>query len=341
MQHKKNAWFINFTGIGNGVIIAPILSCFEKSNPTTKYFHTENQVLSNKWFTDKARLNNLIGFSPLAWRRFNEQDHERINSFIQENKIDLIVNVRNEGQKYDLGYYKFKDLHSANNELLFWDLNFSVIENRISPTNLTADIIELIKENGIDFSSYKPDWLNSVRNPNAKNKFGFGMAASQSNKRWSIKKWIQLGQMILEKKDRKIFLFAGNSPQEISEASEVFSSLGSDRCILVSQKTIESVTEIIGGLECFFSNDTGLLHISVAVDTPTIGIYTSTNPNVWSPNDKRNFISFENSFMKLCPDRKIHCGNCFHYYDVCPAIEKYGDDIIPEKVFEASTEFST
>ena len=38
--------------------------------------------------------------------------------------------------------------------------------------------------------------------------------------------------------------------------------------------------------------------------------------------------------MKKCPARKIYCGNCFHYYDPCPAITQYGDSINPKQVFE-------
>jgi ADP-heptose:LPS heptosyltransferase len=90
----------------------------------------------------------------------------------------------------------------------------------------------------------------------------------------------------------------------------------------------------IGELRCFASNDTGLLHIATASNVPTIGLYISTNSEIWSPYDKTNFVACQNSFIKKCPDQKPHCGNCFHYYDICPAISKYGDDIEPDKVYE-------
>lgn len=331
---ENNAWFVNFNGIGNGIIIAPILTCFEKSNPTTKYFHTANEVLENPWYILKAQLKNLVGFSPLEWRRFDKTDYERINSFIKQKNIGLIINVRNEGQKYDMGYYIFKDLHSSNEKLRFLDLDFTSIEKRALPTNLTTDIIELLQTNGVDFSKYNHNWLSCLCKPDLKRNVGFGMAASQSNKRWPVKKWIELGELILKTSDSNIFLFGGNTEIEKDEAKSVFNAIGGNYCRLVTEP-LEKVSEMIGSLKCFFSNDTGLLHISVAIGTPTIGIYTSTNPNVWSPLNKEKFTPFENSFMKLCPDIKTHGGNCFHYYDTCPAIRNYGDDICPNAVYNS------
>ena len=100
MNVHKNAWFVNFTGIGNGIIIAPILKCFEESFPSTMYFHSENPVLSDGWFVSKAGLKNLAGFSPIAWRRFEEEDWSAIADFIRGHQIDLIINLRNEGPQF-------------------------------------------------------------------------------------------------------------------------------------------------------------------------------------------------------------------------------------------------
>ena len=61
MAIYKCAWFINFTGIGNGITITPLLQCFENSYPITEYFHSENEILSDKWFIEKARLKRQIG----------------------------------------------------------------------------------------------------------------------------------------------------------------------------------------------------------------------------------------------------------------------------------------
>jgi ADP-heptose:LPS heptosyltransferase len=333
---NKNVWFVNFYGIGNGVMIAPILRCFEKSYPSLNYYHTENQFLFNTFFKKQAGLKNLKGFSPAIWRRFKEEDWKLIKLFIKEKKIGLIVNLRNEGPRYDIGYYKFKEfLLKKKMNINFWDLDFDVIEHRKIHQSLTCDILDLFRKHYIDVSNYNSKWLESIckYKNNIKN-IGFGMAASQINKRWPINKWIELANIIIKKLDRNIIIFSGISEKEKGEAMAVLRNINKKKCKVIYGKSIQNLALEISKLLCFISNDTGLLHIAAAMDVPTIGLYISTNSEIWSPYDKTNFIACQNSFIKKCPNFKYYCGNCLHYYDVCPAIMQYGDDINPNAIYK-------
>ena len=333
MPNYNCAWFINFTGIGNGITITPLLQCFEKSYPTTEYFHSENEILSDKWFIEKAGLKRLKGFSPITWRRFNREDWNKIVDFVNQNQIDLIVNLRNEGPKYDTGYYEFKRFLKQDHDVAFWDLDFNIIENREKQENLAGDLLKMFQQQSVDISHYESRWL-SVYSKN-KSGIGFGMAASQKNKRWPTHKWVELAQTILKNYDQKIILFHGLSQEETDQAIiEVQKNIGLSRCELINHQELSHIAIMLGKLKCFISNDTGLLHICSATGTPTIGLYTSTDPDVWAPYNKTNFLYRTNIFMEKCPARKIYCGNCFHYYDSCPAIAQYGDSISPKQVFE-------
>jgi len=332
MAIYKCAWFINFTGIGNGITITPLLQCFENSYPITEYFHSENEILSDKWFIEKARLKRLKGFSPIAWRRFNREDWDKIVDFVNQNQIDLIVNLRNEGPKYDTGYYEFKKFLKQDHDVAFWDLDFNIIENREKQENLTGNLLKMFQQQGVDISHYESRWLSVYSED--KSGIGFGMAASQKNKRWSTHKWVELAKKILKKYDQKIILFHGLSQEETDQAIEVQKNIGLSRCELINHQELSRIAVMLGKLKCFISNETGLLHICSAAGTPTIGLYISTDPNIWAPYNKTNFLYCNNVFMEKCHARKIYCGNCFHYYDPCPAITQYGDSISPKQVFE-------
>ena len=332
MTTYKCAWFINFTGIGNGITITPLLQCFEKGYPTTEYFHSENEILSDKWFIEKAGLKRLKGFSPIIWRRFNRENWDKIVDFVNQNQIDLIVNLRNEGPKYDTGYYEFKKFLKQDHDVAFWDLDFNIIENREKQENLTGDLLKMFQQQGVDISHYESRWLSVYSED--KSGIGFGMAASQKNKRWSTHKWVELAKKILKKYDQKIILFHGLSQEETDQAIEVQKNIGLSRCELINHQELSHIAIMLGKLKCFISNDTGLLHICSAAGTPTIGLYTSTDPNIWAPYNKTSFLYCANTFMEKCPARKIYCGNCFHYYDPCPAITQYGGNISPKQVFE-------
>lgn len=333
MNKYRCAWFINFTGIGNGIVIAPILHCFEISHPTTEYFHSENEIISDKWFIEKAGLRNIKGVSPITWRRFKNEDWNDIIDFIDKNHIDLVVNLRNEGPKYDTGYYEFKRFIKQDHCITFWDLDFDVIENRRRQENLTYDVLKMFRAHSVDTSHYEAHWL-SARGVDKKS-VGFGMAASQKNKRWPTHKWIELAQKVLEKhSNQRIILFPGLSQDEIDQAIEVQKNIGMDKSELIKHRELCDIAAMLGSLKCFISNDTGLLHICAATGTPAIGLYMSTDPDIWAPYDKTSFSPCVNIFMDKCPARKIHCGNCFHYYGSCPAITRYGDSINSEQVFD-------
>jgi len=156
----------------------------------------------------------------------------------------------------------------------------------------------------------------------------------QINKRWPTVKWIELARKIIAYSDEDIILFPGQSEKEIEEAKLIIQDIGPKRCKLITNESIRNIALQIGELNYFISNDTGFLHMAVAIGVPTVGLYTSTNAEIWSPYNKTNFFTLQNSFIAKCPDWKPHCGNCFHYYDVCPAIAKYGDDINPDEVYE-------
>lgn len=160
------------------------------------------------------------------------------------------------------------------------------------------------------------------------------MAASQANKRWPTGKWIELANIILKKSDHNIVLFPGTSEDEKKEAEYILEVVDKEKCEIIHRQSLQSVALQIAELFCFVSNDTGLLHLAAAMNVPTIGLYVSTNSEIWSPYDKTNFVSCQNSFINKCPDPKPHCGNCFHYYDACPAITRYGDDINPSDVYK-------
>ncbi len=331
MKDYKNAWFINFNGIGNGIIIAPLLKCFEESLPKLKYYHTENKVLSDKWFVKRAKLTNLLGFSPAKWRRFEKKYWNEITDFIRKKEISLIINLRNEGPKYDREYYILKEVLNKEN-VVFWDLNFKVIEKRKKQQNLTKDILLMLSRNGINMKSYNSEWLSSN---NKRKNLGLGIIASQNNKKWPMEKWIELSKRLVSESNEKIILFAGTSKEDLKKAREIRRTIDLDKCEIIFKKPLSHVAKELGKLRCFVSNDTGLLHMSNAAETPTIGIYISTDPEVWSPHNKTRFSFCTNSFMKKCPARKKHCGNCQHYYDACTAVVKYGDNISPEQVFNS------
>jgi len=333
MFDGKKIWFINFSGIGNGVMMAPILKCFEECLPQAKYYHTENNFLASDYFIKKSKLNNLIGLSPAGWRRFNNEYWPCILDYVNRNNITSIVNLRNEGPNWDKEYYDFKKYCSKINlKIDFWDLNFKKILSREGNKNITEDIMDIFSSLGVSFKNLDLKWLSDLKLIEG-NEIGFCITGSQLNKQWPKDKWAKLGKQIINKSNLKLVLFPGTKEAEAIQAEEMCSVLG-NRCSIFKNRNLSSVSKKIGKLKCLISNDTGLLHIAASIGIPIIGIYTNTDPAIWAPYKAADFTAFINDYMYKCPYRKHHCGNCLNY-DTCPAIKEFGDNIEPESIFES------
>ena len=52
---------------------------------------------------------------------------------------------------------------------------------------------------------------------------------------------------------------------------------------LCGRTSLDEAVDLIAGLECLISNDSGLMHVAAAVDTPVVGIYGATSPESHPP----------------------------------------------------------
>lgn len=322
----KNVWFINFSGIGNGVMMVPILKCFEYTYPEVKYFHTENKILSDKYFIRTARLKNLKGLSEINWRRFDECYWSQIILFIQENHIDTIINLRNEGPNFDTKYYEFKNIISKKAKVQFYEIDFSDEENQLEVVSVEKKIVDLFKRLKVDFSNFNREWLK--KGDFKKEGVVCVLAASQENKRLSEKNWISL--LSLLKIKEQIFLVPGSSKREIDIAFNVQTN-SKIKTSVVSHVTLSYLVGLLSEARVVISNDTGLLHVAAAVGTKAVGLYISTDSSVWAPQSSPVTIFQSNHYGK-CEHLKKYAGNCLCYYGKCLTVKEYGDGIDMNKV---------
>ena len=99
---------------------------------------------------------------------------------------------------------------------------------------------------------------------------------------------------------------------------------------VVNNRTIREVTAIIGQLDSFVSNDSGLMHIAAAMNIPTVAILGPTNPNYIYPwHVKQETVRLE-----------LPCSPCFYYSPkplTCSIKEQYKclSDLDAQKVSTA------
>jgi len=97
---------------------------------------------------------------------------------------------------------------------------------------------------------------------------------SRDSKLWPTEYWVALGKEF-EKKQIKLAL-PWSSEAEMKRAQHIASML--DNATVLPKLTISELANVISQSEAAIGVDTGLSHLSAALNIPTIAIYTDTDP---------------------------------------------------------------
>jgi heptosyltransferase-1 len=101
-------------------------------------------------------------------------------------------------------------------------------------------------------------------------------ATSRDDKLWPEAHWIELAR-ILHQRGKRI-LFPSGSPRERERAQRLADKV--PNAIVAPSLSLTELTRLLAGAEAVVGVDTGLSHLAVAVNTPTVAIYTATDPDL-------------------------------------------------------------
>ncbi len=143
-------------------------------------------------------------------------------------------------------------------------------------------------------------------------------------KRWPIEAYAALAKMLVDEGSQVCVL---GTDRERS-LGEVITAVASHQIVnLCGETSLDDAINLIAGLNCLVSNDSGLMHVAAAVDTPVVGIYGSTSPNVCPPHTDKRAIC---SIRTLCSPCRQH--SCPYQHHACMT------SISPGMVHEAMRE---
>jgi ADP-heptose:LPS heptosyltransferase len=325
-----NAYVVNFGGVGNGIMTMPVFQYLIANNIYDTIFCSENRIITNYTLTQLAHVHNRLIAVNSSWRRFDKNDWDEINSFLHANTISHIYNFRNENLEL---CEEFKKQYP---EYDYFDLNFEVLQNRKTQQPVYVDIFNLFRKYHFDNSEKACEWLAPFRTADQRAfTIGFMVSASQQNKELPMHTWISLGKELLAKYPLlQILIFSGINDHELSFAETVVHEIQDARCTFVGKLDMIRTVEKMGTLSCFVSNDTGLLHACGALGLHAVGLYISTDSEVWKPNTFADFVSVTHPCVGKCMDWKPYAGTCSHFYDTCDETKNgnINDDAIVKSV---------
>ena len=144
-------------------------------------------------------------------------------------------------------------------------------------------------------------------------------------KRWSIIKFSALAKEFI-RRGYEIVLLGGND--EIELAQSIPEKLNREIINLAGRTSLTQLAAIITNLKLVVCNDSGILHLSAALEIPAIGIFGSTDPEITAPVEDHVAIVRKTQdcspcFKRLCKRGDYACLEKIAVDDVLQTAEKF------------------
>lgn len=147
-------------------------------------------------------------------------------------------------------------------------------------------------------------------------------AAFGPAKRWPGDSFAQAAGRLLEQCGGTVIVFGSSAEAEAAQA--LADRVGPAAINLAGQTDLDQAAALIDRLNLLITNDSGLMHVADALDTPLIALFGSTSPQKTGPRGERSRI------LSVAKD----CAPCFK--PVCPKNEPCLDLITVDQVVEAA-----
>jgi heptosyltransferase-1 len=148
--------------------------------------------------------------------------------------------------------------------------------------------------------------LKTEQRPSNKDTIVFLHGTTRDDKLWPVNYWIKLKELLLQHTHCKILLPWGN---EIEKQCADHIAMGTDResIQVLPKSSISDLTKILAASKLNIAVDTGLGHLSAALNSPTISLYAPTDPKlIGTVGENQTHLKSDSHFMKdILPEQVL------------------------------------
>ncbi len=113
-----------------------------------------------------------------------------------------------------------------------------------------------------------------------------GSAPNFAWKRWPVANFTKACNKLTEKNNAHILVFGGPKEQELKQLLK--SQIGENSSIISTN--LVTTAALIKNCKLFISNDSGLMHLAAATNTPTFGLFGPTDEKHTGPRGPQSFV---------------------------------------------------
>jgi ADP-heptose:LPS heptosyltransferase len=119
---------------------------------------------------------------------------------------------------------------------------------------------------------------------------GFHPGAANALKCWPLDSFVALGVALASGDPARVRIVVFDSPRERGRAAGVVAGLGAHGVTagFVPAAGIESFAATCSALDLLVCNDSGVMHVAVALGVPTVSFHSLGRPSEWGPRNDRS-----------------------------------------------------
>lgn len=241
------------------------------------------------------RFIEFPGFPGLPEQSFQIQNVIKFLKEINNMNFDLVIQMQGDGQISNLilpllgaasyaGYYqKGYYCPEPQNFFPYPDSENEVVKHIELMQFLGASSVS----SELEFPLYQQDYLDLKKitdiNQVPPKQYVCLHPGAISSKPWKAEYFSQVGN-IISSFGYKIILTG--TDKEVTISKEVSSGMSVKPIDLTGKTTLGALAQLISNAKLLVTNDTGVSHLSAAVKTPSVVIFTSSDPHRWAPLDR-------------------------------------------------------
>lgn len=139
-------------------------------------------------------------------------------------------------------------------------------------------------------------FLAKIRMDSDRPLVGLNPGTGSVSRRWQKERFAKIGNLLHREHNAQIIITGG--PREGSLPYELADMMCCSPIVLTGATPMQ-LGAVIQRCHLFISNDTGPMHMSTAVKTPTIALFGSSNPSRWGPHWNQHTIIARNSMDEI------------------------------------------
>jgi ADP-heptose:LPS heptosyltransferase len=279
---------LSTTALGDTLLSTPVFAALRKAYPQA----TISAMIRDRYcsfFKNNPDLDEIIPFYKgwigfyRTWKKVKKGGFNiAFVAHISDPGPLVIASLA--GTPYLVGYCPQKEFDHLFSLKIIPNLKEHLIENRLDAVRSVTGHTDGLSKNMVlplDPEETEKIWGNFVAQHKifaTKTKIiGFQPGANRYYQRWPKEHFIELGKKILARDKHHVIIISG-SQQEAALCRAIEDGIGQKERAFFYPSPLAELPHILKKIDCLVTNDTGPMHVAIAIGTPTIELFVSGLP---------------------------------------------------------------